>query len=1122
MMCKSLGTLAAILLCVGVAATAASADPPTISAEGATENGVSAARGHAKVTTGGKETYFHFDVISAVLYDENEANSLDPFAGAIQTGFGSLEAGAAAETEVSPVLEGLTSDTEYHLRFVASNEDSGGELYSPAPNFATGAAVEPTVTIDAATGVSFTKANVFGAIDPEGGNENPTSSGATAIGWEVQISTTPGENFSAAASGSIEGTDAEADDPVSVQADLEGLDDNTTYHYRLVAYYTGQQVISGEGSFTTDLVAEPTVSVDPASSVTGTTVHFSGEVTAGGTDPAFNAGCFFDYVADEQFQVDGFASAQSIECDPPLVEGVTPTDVQADPTGLTPHTVYHLRLRAENEGGQETDEAASTFETEAIAPSLEGTSVSDVTADGATLHAMVNPGGASTTYHFEYLTLAEFEAAGESFAGATKTAESAPIGSDATFHHAEALIEGLAEDTPYRFRVVAANEKSSAGGTPGPFRALRTAAVPASSADPCPNAAIRAQQKSQFLPDCRAYELVNPPGKDFGDVMRMASGGDDGEWTGFTTMVAGDEALGAQVGSNMLSHRTPTGWEIIDSNAAIDPFLGSGSVAGTIPVMYSADHTRLVVTTPFFLSPEDVSGAEDAYLVNVGKGSTEMVSDGTIDNGFGEVRILGASSDLSRVAFYTSRQLLPEAIPSPVYRQLYVFENGSLSLASVLPDGSPTDALAAAEIISNGFGGEEEGVGAAAPHGGRHAASTDAKRLYFYSTPFVEGHPLIEAPALYVRDLTSTPARTVAVTVSEQTGDAEAPRTGAFIAASPDGSTAYFASRSQLTDEGSPGGGIYRFDLDAPSGSRLTQVTPATPAGADFGLSTAVLSPDQSRLYFTSPSKLLPEATEDASNAYVLDLATDTTRIIGSFDQTARALRVSANGRYALLRSAGSVDGAPNNGFEAIYEYDDVSGELACASCRPDGALTQDHSYLAANPNAPLPLQITQTRNVADDGTVFFVSDDGIIAGDQNDEADVYQYRDGKVSLLSTGHSDRPSYLADNSDDGTTAFIFTADPLVATDRDANELDGYAVRSGGGFPEPPPPAAECQGEACRGPVSTKPAGAEAASATLVGPGNRKPRCKKGKVRRHGKCVKRKHRKRTASHKGRTGR
>ena len=87
----------------------------------------------------------------------------------------------------------------------------------------------------------------------------------------------------------------------------------------------------------------------------------------------------------------------------------------------------------------------------------------------ATLKGQVNPEGKPATYHFEYLSEADFVANGNSFSGpnpATLTPESAPVGSDFLLHAAEAPIgctmpadppqaECLEPETEYHARLVA-------------------------------------------------------------------------------------------------------------------------------------------------------------------------------------------------------------------------------------------------------------------------------------------------------------------------------------------------------------------------------------------------------------------------------------------------------------------------------------------------------------------------------------------------------------------------------------------------------------------------------------------------------------------------------------------
>jgi hypothetical protein len=76
----------------------------------------------------------------------------------------------------------------------------------------------------------------------------------------------------------------------------------------------------------------------------------------------------------------------------------------------------------------------------------------------ATLNAKVNPEGKATTFHFEYITDADFKASGNSFgAGTVSTTESASIGSDFILHPVTAPLTGLTPETLYHFRAAATN-----------------------------------------------------------------------------------------------------------------------------------------------------------------------------------------------------------------------------------------------------------------------------------------------------------------------------------------------------------------------------------------------------------------------------------------------------------------------------------------------------------------------------------------------------------------------------------------------------------------------------------------------------------------------------------------
>jgi hypothetical protein len=89
----------------------------------------------------------------------------------------------------------------------------------------------------------------------------------------------------------------------------------------------------------------------------------------------------------------------------------------------------------------------------------------------ATVHSEINPEGKATTFHYQYVDQAAFEAEGWTGPAVEESAESAPIGADFTLHSATAQLTGLTPETVYHFRVVASNADAPAGivGPEGTF-----------------------------------------------------------------------------------------------------------------------------------------------------------------------------------------------------------------------------------------------------------------------------------------------------------------------------------------------------------------------------------------------------------------------------------------------------------------------------------------------------------------------------------------------------------------------------------------------------------------------------------------------------------------------------
>jgi hypothetical protein len=133
---------------------------------------------------------------------------------------------------------------------------------------------------------------------------------------------------------------------------------------------------------------------------------------------------------------------------------------------------------------------------------------------------------------------------------------------------------------------------------------------------------------------------------------------------------------------------------------------------------------------------------------------------------------------------------------------------------------------------------------------------------------------------------------------------------------------------------------------------------------------------------------------------------------------------------------------------------------------------------------------------------------------------DVYQFEPqgtsgcqregGCVALISAGHSGIDSNFMAADATGKNVFFTSRDQLVTADQDGL-IDLYDAREdGGNFQEPGFPSDEL-------PPQVPPFESTPASPTLNDPGNVKPpkTCKKGKVKKDGKCVKKKPKKKGGS-------
>ncbi len=213
--------------------------------------------------------------------------------------------------------------------------------------------------------------------------------------------------------------------------------------------------------------------------------------------------------------------------------------------------------------------------------------------------------------------------------------------------------------------------------------------------------------------------------------------------------------------------------------------------------------------------------------------------------------------------------------------------------------------------------------------------------------------------------------------------------------------------------------------------------------------------------------------------------------------------QVTPDGRYAAFGSSLSLTGFVNLGHAEIYRYDSVADAVECASCATTGAAAKADTFLAPH-----------GLNISEDGRVFFTTDEGLVLSDTNERKDAYEWTGGtNVGRISTGRSLDDSSLLTVSQDGVDALFFTRDVLVPSDENGGAVKIYDARQGGGYLQTNSPLPCAASDECHGPGTVAPSPPNINSQTGAGPEGpiaAPKRCKRGFVKRHGRCVK-KHRK-----------
>jgi hypothetical protein len=326
---------------------------------------------------------------------------------------------------------------------------------------------------------------------------------------------------------------------------------------------------------------------------------------------------------------------------------------------------------------------------------------------------------------------------------------------------------------------------------------------------------------------------------------------------------------------------------------------------------------------------------------------------------------------------------------------------------------------------------------------------------------------------------------------------------------------------------------IYRADVATSSATRTLVSTGGTGSGCEpvpgksltywnsasgdetcdvvaFAGGAGVASADGT-IYFLSPEKLDGQGVANEANLFVARPGSAphfVTTLEASSESVHNAVvepemhrygdfQVTPSGNDALLASILPLTGVPSNGHSQLFRYDAPTDTMDCVSCPATGAAPTADTTLSSG------------LNISDDGRVFFTTTAPLVLRDTNGRRDVYEWKNGQQQLISTGISEFDSGLLTASASGVDVFFFTRATLVPEDTNGNVMKIYDAREGGGFLANPRLPLCVASDECHGP------GTQAAPPPQIGTfrgtggnANHKKKCRKGFVKRHGKCVKKK--------------
>jgi hypothetical protein len=292
--------------------------------------------------------------------------------------------------------------------------------------------------------------------------------------------------------------------------------------------------------------SRPIVTTGAPTNVTAHAVTLTGTIDPAGRGDVTE--CRFEYGFDTTY-------GHTVPCvpdpaaSPPGSNFTSPTNVTATINGFSGGTRDHYRLVAVNSADGLGLGEDRIFQTTSR-PAITGVAAEHLTATTADLQAVVNPNGLETSYRFEFGRTPDY--------GQARPVPDGSLSASFEAQKIEVHLEGLTPRAEYHYRLVAENDDGTTTVEDHTFNFYPPS---------CPNENVRQQTQANFLPDCRAYELVSPA--DAGGTQLYPFGPNTGYATSpprfsyagmFSTIPdPGGKPIDA-FGDLYVSTRTNTGW----------------------------------------------------------------------------------------------------------------------------------------------------------------------------------------------------------------------------------------------------------------------------------------------------------------------------------------------------------------------------------------------------------------------------------------------------------------------------------------------------------------------------------------------------------------------------------